>query len=130
MINQYIIEVFLGLICGLFLGITGILPVGVILLVLDYLNIGDYKSNLGAILFINLFPYTIGSVYEFYKTKNINYKLGWILIFSIIVGSYIGSKSVVGTGFKLSIKQIKYISATVGFIMFFLFSISAYYETD
>ena len=130
MINQYIIEVILGLICGLFLGITGILPVGVILLVLDYLNIGDYKSNLGAILFINLFPYTIGSVYEFYKTKNINYKLGLILIFSIIVGSYIGSKYVVGSGLKLSIKQIKYISATVGFIMFFLFSISAYYETD
>ena len=128
--NQYIIEAVLGLISGVFLGITGILPVGLIVIILDYLNIGDYISNLGAILFINLFPYTIGSVYEFYKTKNINYKLGWILIFSIIVGSYIGSKSVVGTGIKLSIKQIKYISATVGFIMFFLFSISAYYETD
>ena len=120
MINQYIIEVFLGLICGLFLGITGILPVGVILLVLDYLNIGDYKSNLGAILFINLFPYTIGSVYEFYKTKNINYKLGWILIFSIIVGSYIGSKYIVGKGFKLSVKQIKYVSAILALIMMIL----------
>jgi len=128
--NQYIIEAVLGLISGVFLGITGILPVGLIVIILDYLNIGDYRSNLGAILFINLFPYTIGSVYEFYKTKNINYKLGLILIFSIIVGSYIGSKYVVGSGLKLSIKQIKYISAIIGLTMFFLFFTSAYYETD
>ena len=128
--NQYIIEAVLGLISGIFLGITGILPVGLIVIILDYLNIGDYRSNLGAILFINLFPYTIGSVYEFYKTKNINYKLGLILIFSIIVGSYIGSKSVVGAGLKLSIKQIKYISAFIGLTMCILFFISAYYETD
>lgn len=128
--NQYIIEAIVGLICGVFLGITGILPVGLIVIILDYLNIGDYRSNLGAIMFINLFPYTIGSVYEFYKTKNINYKLGLILIFSIIIGSYIGSKYVVGSGLKLSIKQIKYISAIIGLTMFFLFFTSAYYETD
>ena len=71
--NQYIIEAIVGLICGVFLGITGILPIGIILIVLDYLNIGDYRTNLGAILFLNLFPYTIGSFYEFYKTKKINY---------------------------------------------------------
>ena len=128
--NQYIIEAILGLLSGIFLGITGILPVGVFLIILDYLNIGDYRSNLGAILFLNLFPYTIGSIYDFYKTKKINYRLGWILSFSIIVGSYIGSKYVVGAGFKLSIKQIKYISAFVGLIMCILFFISAYYETD
>jgi uncharacterized membrane protein YfcA len=128
--NQYIIEAVLGLISGVFLGITGILPVGLIVIILDYLNIGDYRSNLGAIMFINLFPYTIGSVYEFYKTKNIHYSLAWILLLSIILGSYIGSKYVVGAGFKLSIKQIKYISAIIGLTMFFLFFTSAYYETD
>jgi uncharacterized membrane protein YfcA len=128
--NQYIIEALLGLISGVFLGITGILPVGIFLIILDYLNIGDYRSNLGAILFLNLFPYNIGSFYEFYKTKKINYSLGWILLISIIVGSYIGSKYVVGAGLKLSIKQIKYISAMVGLIMCILFLISAYYETD
>jgi hypothetical protein len=56
--------------------------------------------------------------------------LGWILLISIIVGSYIGSKYVVGAGLKLSIKQIKYISAMVGLITCILFFISAYYETD
>jgi|694.fasta_scaffold86311_3 uncharacterized membrane protein YfcA len=128
--NQYIIEAILGLICGVFLGITGILPVGIILIVLDYLNIGDYISNLGAILFLNLFPFSVGSIYEFYKTNNINYQLGWILIFSIIVGSYISSKYIVGKGFKLSIKQIKYVSAILSLIIMIVFFISAYYETD
>ena len=128
--NQYIIEAILGVISGVFLGITGILPVGVLLIIIDYLNIGDYRSNLGAIMFLNLFPYTITSFYEFYKTKKINYSLGWILLISIIVGSYIGSKYVVGAGLQLSIKQIKYISAVLGLTMCILFFISAYYETD
>jgi uncharacterized membrane protein YfcA len=128
--NQYIIEAILGLIAGVFLGITGILPVGLFLIILDYLNIGDYISNLGAILFLNLFPYTIGSFYQFYKTENINYSLGLILFISIIIGSHIGSKYVVGKGYKLSIKQIKYVSAFLGLLMCILFFISAYYETD
>ena len=128
--NQYIIEAILGLIAGVFLGITGILPVGLFLIILDYLNIGDYRSNLGAILFLNLFPYTIGSFYQFYKTENINYSLGLILFISIIIGSHIGSKYVVGKGYKLSIKQIKYVSAFLGLLMCILFFISAYYETD
>jgi uncharacterized membrane protein YfcA len=81
-------------------------------------------------MFLNLFPYTITSFYQFYKTNNINYHLGWILLFSIIIGSHIGSKYVVGKGIQLSIKQIKYISAALGLIMCILFLISAYYETD
>ena len=128
--NQYIIETILGLICGICIGITGFAPVGIVLIILDYLKIGDYVSNLGAILFLNLFPITIGSIYEFYKSKKINYSLGWILLFSIIIGSYIGSKTVIGSGFKFSIKQIKYISSCVTLTMCILFYISAYYETD
>ena len=128
--NQYIIEAILGLVSGIFLGITGILPIGIILIALDYLNIGDYISNLGAILFLNLFPVTIGSIYEFYKSKKINFTLGWILLLSIVLGSYIGSKYIVGKGFKLSVKQIKYVSAILALIMMIVFFISAYYEKD
>ena len=128
--NPYIIEAILGLVSGIFLGITGILPIGIILIALDYLNIGDYISNLGAILFLNLFPVTIGSIYEFYKSKKINFTLGWILLLSIVLGSYIGSKYIVGAGFKLSVKQIKYVSAILALIMTIVFFMSAYYETD
>ena len=127
--NQYIIELFLGLTTGAFLGITGIAPTGLVLILLEYFKIGEYKSNLGAILLINLFPLTIGSIYEFYESKSINYELGIILLISVIIGSYFGSKIVVGSGFKLSVKQIKYITSCLGFTIFILFLNSAYYET-
>ena len=128
--NKYIIEIILGLTAGAFLGITGIAPTGLILILLEYFKIGEYKKNLGAILLINLFPLTIGSIYEFYKSNNINYELGIILLVSVIIGSYLGSKTVVGNGYKLSIKQIKYITAYLGFVIFILFLNSAYYEKN
>jgi uncharacterized membrane protein YfcA len=127
---EYIIELILGLITGAFLGITGIAPTGLVLILLEYFKIGEYKSNLGAILLLNLFPLTIGSVYEFYKAKKINYELGIILIITVILGSYLGSKIVVGSGFKISVKQIKYITSLLGFVIFILFLNSAYYEVN
>ena len=48
--NQFLVESILGLLCGLFLGITGVAPTGLVLIALDVLKIGDYKSNLGTVL--------------------------------------------------------------------------------
>ena len=126
--NQFLIESILGLFCGLFLGVTGIPPTGLILLALDMLKIGDYKSNLGAILFLNLFPITIGSTYEFYKSKQINFSLGFILLLTIILGSFIGSKFVVGEKAFLSTKDVKYITAYLALFVGVAFLYSAYYE--
>ena len=127
---EFLIQTFLGIIAGLFLGITGMIPSSMILLILDLLKIGDYKTNLGSILFLNLFPISIGSVYEFYKVKHINFTLGFILLFSIIFGSYFGSKLVVGKEKILSIKDVKYITSLLGFIIGFSFLIFAYYEKN
>jgi len=126
--NQFLIETILGLFSGLFLGITGIAPTGIILIALDLLKIGDYKSNLGAILFLNLFPITIGSVYEFYKSKQINFSIGFILLLTIILGSFIGSKLVAGDKNTLSTKSVKYITACLSLFVGFVFLYSAYYE--
>ena len=128
--NHFLVESILGLFSGIFLGITGIAPIGIILLALDFLKIGDYKSNLGTILFINLFPISIGSVYEFYNSKQINFSLGLILLISVILGGFIGSKFVAGNQNKLSIKSIKYITAYLSFFMGVLFLYSAYYEKN
>jgi hypothetical protein len=57
--NQFLVESILGLLCGLFLGVTGIAPTGLVLIGLDLLKIGDYKSNLGAMLFLNLFDQSL-----------------------------------------------------------------------
>lgn len=126
--NAIVIETILGLLCGIFLGITGIAPTGIILIALDFLKIGDYKSNLGAILFLNLFPITIGSVFEFYKSKKINYSLGTILLLTVILGAFIGSRFVVGNKLVLSTKMIKLITAYLTLFMAVLFFYSAYYE--
>jgi uncharacterized membrane protein YfcA len=127
---QFVIETVLGLISGLFLGITGILPIGLLLIALDILKIGDYKSNLGAILFLNLFPITIGSIFDFYKANQINFSLGVILLASITFGSFIGSKYVVGEKKVFSVKGIKYITAYLSIFVGIVFLISAYYEKN
>jgi uncharacterized membrane protein YfcA len=128
--NQYIIELVLGLLCGVFLGVTGVAPTGLVLLALDYFKIGNYITNLGTIIFLNLFPITIGSAWEFYKTNQINYTMGLILFFSIVGGSYLGSKLVVGEKIKMTKKHIKYITSALGLVMFVSFLISGYYEKN
>jgi uncharacterized membrane protein YfcA len=128
--NQYIIELILGLIAGLFSGVTGILPVGVLLIIFDFLNIGDYKSNLGAIALLNLFPISAGSFWEFFKANKINYSMGYILLLSIITGGYFGSKLVVNKKLDLSKKTIKYTTSLIGFVIGIMFLISAIYEDN
>ena len=126
--NQYIIELIIGLLAGLFLGITGIAPTGLILIALEIFKIGDYKSNLGSILFLNLFPISIGSVYEFYKAKKINFTLGTILTATIMIGSFISSKIFLDKEKNISPKIIKYITSALGFSIGIIYFISAYFH--
>ena len=127
---QCLIEIFLGLLCGLFSGITGILPIGLLLIIFDYFKIGDYRSNLGAIAFLNLFPISIGSFSEFFKSGHINYSMGIMLLISIIIGGYIGTKFIVNEKIKISKRFIKYITSFLGFTIGVLFLLSAYFETN
>lgn len=126
--NQYIIELILGLFAGIFSGITGIFPAGLLLIIFDYFNIGNYKTNLGAIALINLFPISLGSFFNFYRTNNINYSMGFILLISIIAGGYIGSLFVVDKRFELSKKTIHYITSILGFIIGITFLVTAQSE--
>ena len=128
--NQYIIEFILGLFSGAFLSITGIAPTGLILFILDLLKIGNYRSSLGAILFLNLFPITIGSFWEFYKAKQIDFNMGYILLVSMTIGGYFGSKLVVGTNYQLTTRTIKYITSGLGAFIAVAYYISAQYEKN
>ena len=127
---QYIIEFTLGMLSGIFMGITGISGLPLLILSFDYFKIDEYKKILGAIMFVNLFPITIGSVWEFYKNKQIDYKMGWIVLLTTIIGSYLGSRFVVNGKNSLSYKSIKYISAGFSIITGILFLISAYNENN
>jgi uncharacterized membrane protein YfcA len=116
----------IGILSGILLGITGILPLGFFILLFKYLNVGDYKTILGTVLYVILFPLSIGSVLEFYKAKKINFFVGNILLFTMIIGSYIGSKLVLDEHFKFTEKTIKYISSAMTFVASILFFINAY----
>ena len=128
--QAYIIEIIIliGLVFGILLGITGLIPIGLILVIFDYLNIGEYKKNMGAIMLLNMLPLSIGSFYEFSNTNNVDYKIGLLLFVSIVIGGYFGSKIVLCYNLIISIKQIKYIASFIGLTTFVLFFMSAYYE--
>ena len=116
----------IGLISGLLLGLTGILPLGFFIILFKFLNIGDYKTILGTVLYVILFPLSLGSVWEFYKAKKINFFVGNILIITMVIGSYFGSKLVIDEHFKLTEKTIKYISAVMTLTASIIFFITAY----
>lgn len=128
--NHILVESILGVLSGLFLGVTGIPPLALILVALEFLKIGDYKTNLGSILFVSLFPISIGSVYEFYKAKNINFKLGSILTISVMIGSYISSNFFLDKENNISPKILKYITSVLGFSIGIIYFISAYFHNS
>jgi uncharacterized protein len=127
---EYIIELVFGLLSGVLMGITGIPGLPLLILIFDYFKIDEYKKILGAILFVNLFPISVGSVWEFYKNKQIDFTMGWIVLLSTIIGGFFGSKLVVDGKYKLSHKSIKYISAIFTIFTGILFYISAQYEKN
>jgi hypothetical protein len=127
---QYTLELIFGLISGVLMGITGIPGLPLLILIFDLLKIDNYKKIIGTILFVNLFPISIGSVWEFYKHKQIDLNMGWILLLSTIIGGFIGSKLVLTDKNKLSDKTIKYITAYFSILTGILFFISAQYEKD
>ena len=85
---------------------------------------------LTVIMLLNLFPITIGSTYEFYKSDQINYSLGLILLLTIMLGSFIGSKFVAGEKNVFSTRDIKYITAYFSLFIGVVFLYSAYYEKN
>ena len=126
---DYVIYIIFGVISGFCLGTTSFNPVGLILLILNALNIGDYKSNLGALMLLNVFPISIGSFFEFYKSGLINWPLALTLCVTVTLGSYLGSKVITNKKYAVSNKAIEYFTGYLSIIIGIAFLISAYYET-
>jgi uncharacterized membrane protein YfcA len=115
-----------GIIIGLITGVTSILFSGFAVLALKYLDVGDYKTILGTMLYIFLFPLSIGSTIEFYKAKKINFFVGNLLLITFIIGGYIGSRLVLNDSYNLTEKKIKYLTAIISLFASGLFFIEAY----
>ena len=121
--------IIIGLVSGLLLGVTGILPLGFFIIILKYLNVGDYKTIIGTVLYVILFPLSIGSVWEFYKSKKINFFVGNVLLVTMVIGSYFGSKLILNESYQLGEKTIKYITAVMTLIAS-IFYFKAAYEIE
>jgi uncharacterized membrane protein YfcA len=128
--NELLIQTILGGLTGLFFGMTGILPLGLLLVIFEFLKVGDYISNLGAMVLLYLLPISIGSFWNFFKADKINYQMGVILGLSIIIGSHFGSTIILSEEKKISRKTIKYMTAYLGLFSGVLFLYSAYYEKN
>ena len=125
-----IIQALAGFFCGLILGITGFAPTNLVLFVLTYFNIGTFKSDIGSLLFVNLFPISIGSVIQFYKEKQINYMMSFILLITTVIGSYLGTKLIFNKKYALSSKTIKYIISFIGFLIGFIYLYTGMYDEN
>ena len=79
-------------------------------------------------MFLNLFPITLGSVYEFYNANLINYPFAFTLVITMIIGSYLGSRFITDKKNEISKKTIKYITAVISMIIGLSFLYSAYHE--
>ena len=127
MLNYIIYSIF-GIVSGFCLGTTSFNPICLILLLLNLLNIGEYKSNLGSLMVLSVFPISIGSLYEFYKVGKINWPLAWTLVVTVTLGSYIGSRIVTNKTYDLSNKTIKYFTGYVSLVIGIIFLIDAFYD--
>ena len=79
-------------------------------------------------MLLNLFPITIGSTYDFYKSDQINYSLGLILLLTIILGSFLGSKFVTRKKSLFSTRDIKYMISYFSLFTGVAFLYSVYYK--
>ena len=85
--------VLIGLFAGIISGITGVGSAVVLLTLLNYFKlIENYTTLKGTILYTLLFPVSILSVYNYYKSGNVNIYVGTILVGSVVLGGFLGSK--------------------------------------
>jgi uncharacterized membrane protein YfcA len=127
MIKNIIITSLLGLFGGFLSGFTGLATTGIILVGLSISHvITDYKTLLGTLLYVIAFPLSIGSLWEFYKQKKINFLLGNIIVVTMIIGSFMGTKVILSKNYNISTKFIKYLSGIISVIIGIYFLIDAY----
>lgn len=119
--------IFIGLTSGLMTGITGVGPNGIILLLLSVMPfVKDYKTIVGTMLYILLFPVTLFAVIDYYNNKKINFLAGNIIVVGVLAGSFMGSKIALNQQFEMGEKTKKYLTAGILFTLGSFFLYSAY----
>jgi uncharacterized membrane protein YfcA len=84
---------FVGIISGFASGALGLTAAPLLVPLITLLNmVNTYKIAIGTTLFAVLPPLSIGAVYTYYKNKQVNIRLGLLLMVIVTLASYGGSK--------------------------------------
>ena len=93
------------------MGLTG--PVILLPILIFFGIFNNYKHAIATVLF-SFEPFgSIFALIQYAKEKKIDYIIGLIIVFSYMLGAYIGAK----VNKRISEKSIKYISATIMMIL-------------
>jgi len=94
MISYTFLQVlFVGIISGFASGALGLSSAPIIVPLLILLEmVKSYKVAIGTTLFTVLPPLSIGAVYTYYKNKEVDVKLGLILMVIVTLAAYGGGK--------------------------------------
>jgi len=90
---KYLTSIVIGIVVGFIGGFQGIAGGFYISMLLIFTGIAKTQRNAaGTTLLAVLFPISIGAVYEYWKTDDIDIKVSLIITFFYIIFSYLGSK--------------------------------------
>jgi uncharacterized membrane protein YfcA len=103
--QEILILLAVGLIAGFLSGLVGIGGGIVIVPVLVYFLNMNQKMAQGTTLFMFLLPIGILGVYNYYKGGYVDMKIAVIIGITFVLGSYFGSKVVIGIDTKV-VKQL------------------------
>lgn len=103
--TELLILLAVGLVAGFLSGLVGIGGGIVIVPVLVYFFHMNQKMAQGTTLFMFMFPIGILGVYNYYKGGYVDYKSALIIAVTFVLGSYFGSKVVIGLDTKV-VKQV------------------------
>jgi len=125
MLNRYILTIILGFFAGITSGSLGVSGAEIILPGLIILNIvKNFKISIGTTLLTILPPLSIGSVYEYYKRKQIDIPISLILMITIFLGAWVGSKLVK----DVSNTMLEYLTGFFFIFVGIFFLFNAYYN--
>jgi uncharacterized membrane protein YfcA len=89
---KYLLSAFIGIVVGFIGGFQGIAGGFYISMLLLFLNITKtQRMTAGTTLFAVVFPLSIGALYEYYKTNDIDYIVGLIITFFYMIFSWVGA---------------------------------------
>ncbi|MGE0078541.1 MAG: sulfite exporter TauE/SafE family protein [Bacteroidales bacterium] len=89
--SELILLVFIGLLAGFVGGSLGLGGGVIIVPALIFLMGFSQHFAQGTSLVVLLFPVGIFAVYNYYRAGMIDWKVAWILMIAVVIGSYFGS---------------------------------------